>query len=99
MTAFRVMICGGDGTFGWVLSAVQEMKELSCSSPPCSVLPLGTGERGREEERREGGREGRKEALLHGLLQVYLVVPMANFSVRLGDASFVKRMSFPKSRQ
>jgi diacylglycerol kinase (ATP) len=42
--AFRVMICGGDGTFGWVLSALQDMREfLACSSPPCAVLPLGTG--------------------------------------------------------
>lgn len=41
---FRILIGGGDGTFGWVLSAVQELKEkLACKSPPCALLPLGTG--------------------------------------------------------
>jgi diacylglycerol kinase (ATP) len=39
-----VLIAGGDGTFGWVLSALQEMREsLACPSPPSAVLPLGTG--------------------------------------------------------
>ena len=38
------MIGGGDGTFGWVLSALQEIGgHLACHSPPCAVLPLGTG--------------------------------------------------------
>ena len=49
VATFRILIGGGDGTFGWVLSAVEEMREhLQCRFPPSAVLPLGTGEGGRE---------------------------------------------------
>lgn len=41
----RILIGGGDGTFGWVLSALQDCQgNLACPNPPCALLPLGTGE-------------------------------------------------------
>lgn len=41
---FRILIGGGDGTFGWVLGALQEVKGLlRCQNPPSALLPLGTG--------------------------------------------------------
>lgn len=41
---FRILIGGGDGTFGWVLGALQEVKGyLTCKEPPSALLPLGTG--------------------------------------------------------
>ena len=41
----RILIGGGDGTFGWVLSALQDCQgNLVCPNPPCALLPLGTGE-------------------------------------------------------
>ena len=44
MGRFRILIGGGDGTFGWVLSALQEANDiLQCRAPPCGLLPLGTG--------------------------------------------------------
>ena len=43
----RILIGGGDGTFGWVLSALQDCQDnLVCPNPPCALLPLGTGEQG-----------------------------------------------------
>ncbi|XP_040186640.1 diacylglycerol kinase epsilon [Rana temporaria] len=41
----KVLVCGGDGTVGWVLDAVDEMKIKGLESfvPQVAVLPLGTG--------------------------------------------------------
>lgn len=41
---YRVLICGGDGTFGWVLQALDETEHYRvCKRPQCALLPLGTG--------------------------------------------------------
>lgn len=37
----RVLVCGGDGTVGWVLSTLDSMKWPSY--PPIGIVPLGTG--------------------------------------------------------
>lgn len=37
----RLLACGGDGTVGWLLSALDNLKLDHC--PPVGVLPLGTG--------------------------------------------------------
>ena len=45
MQHFRILIGGGDGTFGWVLAALTEIKDcLKCKNPPSALLPLGTGQ-------------------------------------------------------
>ena len=37
---FRILVCGGDGTAGWVLSVLDELEIRP--SPPVAVLPLGS---------------------------------------------------------
>lgn len=39
-----MLICGGDGTVGWVLSCLDDvLQDLKCKMPASAVLPLGTG--------------------------------------------------------
>ncbi|XP_035281830.1 diacylglycerol kinase theta isoform X1 [Anguilla anguilla] len=41
---FRILVCGGDGTVGWVLGVLEEVRhKLSCAEPAIGIVPLGTG--------------------------------------------------------
>ena len=44
VTSYRLLVCGGDGTVGWVLGLLDELRTmLKCPTPPVAVIPLGTG--------------------------------------------------------
>ncbi|XP_017144007.1 diacylglycerol kinase theta isoform X5 [Drosophila miranda] len=44
ITNYKILVCGGDGTIGWVLQCLDNVgQDSECSSPPCAIVPLGTG--------------------------------------------------------
>ncbi|GAB6028280.1 hypothetical protein CHUAL_002459 [Chamberlinius hualienensis] len=41
---YKILVCGGDGTIGWVLQCLDNVgQDSECQSPACAVVPLGTG--------------------------------------------------------
>ncbi|XP_050389110.1 diacylglycerol kinase theta [Patella vulgata] len=41
---YKALVCGGDGTVGWVLSCLDNVgQDGECQSPPMAIVPLGTG--------------------------------------------------------
>ena len=41
---YKILVCGGDGTVGWVLQCLDNVgQDAVCDAPPIAVLPLGTG--------------------------------------------------------
>jgi len=41
---YRILVCGGDGTIGWVLQCLDNVgQDSECYAPPCAIIPLGTG--------------------------------------------------------
>lgn len=41
---YQLVVCGGDGTIGWMLSRLDSVgQDAACHSPPIALLPLGTG--------------------------------------------------------
>ncbi|XP_042216322.1 diacylglycerol kinase theta-like isoform X1 [Homarus americanus] len=41
---YKILVCGGDGTIGWVLQCLDNVgQDSECQHPACAIVPLGTG--------------------------------------------------------
>jgi len=78
---YRVLVCGGDGTVGWVLEALRA-RDLH---PPVAVLPLGTGNDLARAHGWGGGYSGEDIApILHKVARAE-VVPLDRWLMRVEE--------------
>jgi len=43
ISKLRILVCGGDGTVSWIISALDSLNLKQRKWPPIAILPLGTG--------------------------------------------------------
>ncbi|XP_039955549.1 diacylglycerol kinase 1 [Bactrocera tryoni] len=94
MPNFKVICCGGDGTVGWVLEAMDSI-ELA-TQPAIGVIPLGTGNDLARCLRWGGGYEGENIPKLMDKIKRSSIVMLDRWSIEVTNAAPVAEVLRPK---
>ncbi|XP_055853989.1 diacylglycerol kinase 1 isoform X2 [Episyrphus balteatus] len=94
LPSFKVICCGGDGTVGWVLEAMDSIQLQS--QPAIGVIPLGTGNDLARCLRWGGGYEGENIPKLMDKISRSTIVMLDRWSIEVTNSAQMEEILRPK---